>query len=353
MHISFVRSISMDAFKQTEIERMRHGGNNNWKAFFDAHEDSQMRDLSWDDATIAERYSGEVGEEWKERLSAKVEGREYVPGERKPSAAAKSSAAVAVSPAARSESPGAAASGKAKVDDKYFESLGAANASRPEDLPPNQGGKYAGFGSTPIPQKQEGLPKFEDLQKDPLAALTKSFGWFSTTVTKTAANVNKDFIQPTTKQVCDIPQGWTEVPESNMLANYRSESQISQLKQKAGAASLHRRLSREHGAQRRTLTSSSRAPTAATRPVQGTRRLTRARSLSGTISRRPRTNESRRAIRLGRLLWAREHLAAVVLVRLRRGARRARMSGMIGECKQASEKRHEGVSVGRIGSLLA
>lgn len=198
----------MDAFKQTEIERMRHGGNDNWKAFFNAHADSQLRGLSWDDATIAERYSGEAGEEWKERLSAKVEGREYVPGERKASVAAAKAGAAPLGSSrsgtpARSETEAAAsaAGGKVKVDDKYFESLGAANASRPEDLHPSQGGKYAGFGSTPIPPKQEGLPKFEELQKDPLAALTKGFGWFSTTVTKTAANVNKDFIQPTTKTV--------------------------------------------------------------------------------------------------------------------------------------------------------
>lgn len=220
VHISFVRSISMDAFKQVELERMRLGGNDNWKKFFDDHEDTQMRGLTWDDATIAERYSGEVGEEWKERLGAKVEGREYVPGEKKPTtsapaaAAAKSSAAAVggnigsrsatplsgTAEGSRSQSPGS--SNKAKVDAKYFESLGAANASRPEDLPPSEGGKYAGFGNTPAPKKEEGLPKFEDLQKDPIAALTKGFGWFSTTVTKTATSVNKDFIQPTTRQVC-------------------------------------------------------------------------------------------------------------------------------------------------------
>lgn len=215
VHISFVRSISMDAFKQTEIERMRLGGNNNWKKFFDEHEDTQMRGLTWDDATIAERYNGGVGEEWKERLSAKVEGREYVPGERKstpaPAAAAKSSAAAAGSRsgtplsgtarASRSQSPAGSPAGKAKVDAKYFESLGAANAARPDGLPPSEGGKYAGFGNTPMPKKEEGLPKLEDLQKDPLAALTKGFGWFSSTVTRTATTVNKDFIQPTTKQV--------------------------------------------------------------------------------------------------------------------------------------------------------
>lgn len=200
----------MDAFKQTEIERMRLGGNDNWKKFFDEHEDTQMRGLSWDDATIAERYNGVVGEEWKERLSAKVEGREYVPGERK-TTPAPAAAAKAPSPAtggSRSGTPlsGTAggndvSSGKAKVDDKYFEGLGAANAARPDDVPPSQGGKYAGFGNTPMPKKDESIPKFEDLQKDPLAALSKGFGWFSSTVTRTATTVNKDFIQPTTKQV--------------------------------------------------------------------------------------------------------------------------------------------------------
>ncbi|KAK7715019.1 ADP-ribosylation factor GTPase-activating protein gcs1 [Diaporthe eres] len=213
VHISFVRSISMDAFKQTEIERMRLGGNDNWKSFFDNHETTKMTGMSWDDATIAERYSGEVGEEWKERLSAKVEGRDYVPGERKQSSAKTNTgsaprSATPLSGTANNNSNGSrpqspsTSGGKVKVDDKYFEGLGAANASRPDHLPPSQGGKYAGFGNTPAPASQEeGLPKLDELQKDPLAALGKGFGWFTSTVTRTATSVNKDFIQPTAKQV--------------------------------------------------------------------------------------------------------------------------------------------------------
>ncbi|KAK7749009.1 ADP-ribosylation factor GTPase-activating protein gcs1 [Cytospora paraplurivora] len=210
VHISFVRSISMDAFKQTEIERMRLGGNDHWKKFFDEHEQTKMLGLTWDDATIAERYSGEAGEEWKERLSAKVEGREYVPGERKPAPAktANTSASRSATPLSGTasntgglQSPDSSG-GKVKVDDKYFEGLGAANAARPEHLPPSQGGKFAGFGNTPAPaKKEEALPNFDELQKDPLAALGKGFGWFTSTVTKTATTVNKDFLQPTAKQV--------------------------------------------------------------------------------------------------------------------------------------------------------
>jgi len=218
----------MDAFKAAEIERMRLGGNENWRRFFEEHEDTRSRGLSWDDATIAERYGGEVGEEWKERLSAKVEGREYVPGE-KPAVtkatspagsggggggAARSasrsgtplggsavSASGAVTGGSRTESP--APGGKIKVDVDYFAKLGERNSQRPADLPPSQGGKYSGFGSSaPRPQREEqALPGLDDLQRDPVAALTKGFGWFTSTVTKTAKNVNEGFIQPTAKQV--------------------------------------------------------------------------------------------------------------------------------------------------------
>ena len=38
VHISFVRSITMDAFKSQEIERMRLGGNKPWRDFFEAAE---------------------------------------------------------------------------------------------------------------------------------------------------------------------------------------------------------------------------------------------------------------------------------------------------------------------------
>jgi ADP-ribosylation factor GTPase-activating protein 1 len=217
VHISFVRSISMDAFKQSEIERMRLGGNDGWRTFFEEHEDTKMRGITWDDATIAERYCGEVGEEWKERLTAKVEGREYIPGEKKtvpvtapaPVAAAAAAANPAIKNVSRTGTPLSSTgsrttspSRKAKVDDKYFAKLGADNASRPDHIPPSQGGKYSGFGSTPAPtSNEEALPSYNDIQLDPLKALSKGLGWFTSTVSKTALSVNHDYIQPTAAKV--------------------------------------------------------------------------------------------------------------------------------------------------------
>lgn len=46
VHISFVRSITMDAFKIPEIERMRLGGNNTWKEFFEKADENEMAGLT-------------------------------------------------------------------------------------------------------------------------------------------------------------------------------------------------------------------------------------------------------------------------------------------------------------------
>lgn len=46
VHISFVRSITMDAFKAMEIERMRLGGNRPWKDFFEKADANQMAGIT-------------------------------------------------------------------------------------------------------------------------------------------------------------------------------------------------------------------------------------------------------------------------------------------------------------------
>ncbi len=213
MHISFVRSISMDAFKVVEIARMDKGGNTAWRTFFDEHDLTRTAGVSWDSCSIPDRYGGDVGEEWKERLTALVEGREYVPTERKEKGPGTRSGAGPSS--IRSSSPGSTAGGaedrhtRKAQNEAFFAGLGAANAARPGDLPPSQGGKYAGFGSDPScassngggPGADPALPSMDDFQQDPVKALTKGFGWFSTAVGKSAKTVNEGWIQPAAQKV--------------------------------------------------------------------------------------------------------------------------------------------------------
>ncbi|KAF7716481.1 Uncharacterized protein PECH_003889 [Penicillium ucsense] len=239
VHISFVRSITMDAFKHAEIQRMELGGNEPWKAFYDAHPTTISEGRTFEDSTIKERYEGDAGEEWKERLSCKVEGREYVPGQEKKnnmpaprSETPKSlSGARTASPAAssiRSQDSHRGVGGvptKKEQNEAYFAKLGGENATRSDSLPPSQGGKFTGFGGGLPPATaerrsspfggfggwgggggeagSEGAPALDGLQKDPLGTLTKGLGWFASTVGKSAKQVNESFLQPTAKQLAE------------------------------------------------------------------------------------------------------------------------------------------------------
>ncbi|KAF2497676.1 hypothetical protein BU16DRAFT_525295, partial [Lophium mytilinum] len=230
VHISFVRSITMDAFKPAELARMAAGGNKPFQDFFNAHATNKADGRTFDASSISERYDSYAGDEWKERLTAKVEGREYdaanlpkrVKKDKEPAAApplsGRASAAGSRSQTplsrarpgdgsgmlpARSGSPalGTSSLGASKKvqNEAFFARKGQENDGRRADLPPSQGGKYAGFGSQPAGWEKEdesAPPAIDDFQKDPIAALTKGFGWLGATVGKGAKTGYEGWVKP-------------------------------------------------------------------------------------------------------------------------------------------------------------
>jgi ADP-ribosylation factor GTPase-activating protein 1 len=117
-----------------------------------------------------------------------------------------------------SPSPGLPNSASTNPDQKtaneqYFSGLGQANALRPEDLPPSQGGRYQGFGSTPSPEPGSGnpsfnlssraVPTFSELQENPMGALSKGWSLFSSTVSGATRAVNETIIQPGIERATD------------------------------------------------------------------------------------------------------------------------------------------------------
>lgn len=202
----------MDAFKTLEIRQMTLGGNQAWKDFYNAHSGHVFADSS-----IRERYDCEVGEEYKERLRAKAEEREFDMAEFKKEMEARrtrmaqkalsgTGSGINSTTGSRTQSPapprGAGMDlGQKAQNEAFFARMGGANASRPDHLPPSQGGKYGGFGSA-VPestQQEPIIPGAQEFQKDPIGALTKGFGWFTTAVSKQAKVVNDSYIQPTAR----------------------------------------------------------------------------------------------------------------------------------------------------------
>ena len=106
--------------------------------------------------------------------------------------------------------------GEAPLTDKsrneqYFNRLGNANATRSENLPPSQGGRYAGFGNTPAPTGQHDASlDVNDILNDPAAALSKGWSLLSTTLVAGANMINENVIKPTAATVTD-PEFQTKV----------------------------------------------------------------------------------------------------------------------------------------------
>ncbi|KAJ2710719.1 Zn finger-containing GTPase- Activating Protein for ARF, partial [Coemansia spiralis] len=172
VQLSFVRSITMDKWTAEQLKRMERGGNKAALAFFRSQPDYE------DGMSIKDKYNSRFAELWRQKLTADCEGRVWTapPATEPISPAARSSAS---SPAqsgstpqlktfggARSGSPATSGSqtpdpsrsgGRTPVlggasqkqrTEEYFARIGAQNAQRRDDLPPSQGGKYSGFGSS-------------------------------------------------------------------------------------------------------------------------------------------------------------------------------------------------------------
>ncbi|BGP36320.1 ADP-ribosylation factor GTPase-activating protein gcs1 [Rhodotorula kratochvilovae] len=230
-HLSFVRSLTMDKWTPAQIDRMKAGGNAKCKEFFEAN------GQPFNSLPMTEKYNTHVATMYREKLLADAEGRPWIPSDppalssssassnlsssgslRKPRAGASgpralSSASVSASSTPRSGSPATPTGGlPSKVQNEdFFSRMGAANDSRPDHLPPSQGGKYQGFGSggsfTPSgsaaggagganPLSSRNLPGLDDLRDDPVGALGKGWGFLGAALGAVGKTVNESVIQP-------------------------------------------------------------------------------------------------------------------------------------------------------------
>ena len=225
VHISFVRSITMDQFKQDELLRMEKGGNEQFNEYMSSH---------GIDLTLPQKlkYDNPIAEDYKEKLTCLVEGREFVepthpdfnpsmlgktPIQSQQDTFSDSSTATSrdqtplgnrrSTPFGSNSAVGTPTDSRSR-NEQFFAELGRRNQEKPDHLPPSQGGRYQGFGNTPTPTST-GSPassgnntlSLQNLQKDPLGTLTKGWGMFSSAVSKSFNDVNETVIKPGMQQL--------------------------------------------------------------------------------------------------------------------------------------------------------
>lgn len=234
VHISFVRSVTMDSWSEIQLKKMEAGGNDNLNRFFAQYGIPK-------ETEIVKKYNTDAATVYRDRIQALAEGKPWrdppVSKTKPPLSGGKdrntggtggsggwdswdddggvrSGADVRRNQSVsdlRSGGGGGSGGGPARSrssqdiytkgqleasaanKEGFFARKMVENESRPEGLPPSQGGKYVGFGSSPNP-----VPR-NDSQGDVLSVVSQGFGKLSL-VAASAAQSAATVVQAGTKE---------------------------------------------------------------------------------------------------------------------------------------------------------
>ncbi|XP_012259679.2 ADP-ribosylation factor GTPase-activating protein 1 isoform X2 [Athalia rosae] len=217
VHLSFVRSVSMDKWKDSELEKMKVGGNRKAREFFDSCAD-------WDDSmSIQQRYNTTAAALYRDKIATLARGQAWSPS---------SSPANRLSNSSYQDSNKYEPTSHNTQDSMSYQNINSAgfksqtesffarkqdeNASRPENIPPNQGGKYGGFGYQMDAPPRSSSQEFFDTAVSSLAS-----GWsiMSSSAVKIANKATENAIKIgglASQKVSDLGRrGWGDISGTN------------------------------------------------------------------------------------------------------------------------------------------
>ncbi|WOL16241.1 hypothetical protein Cni_G25028 [Canna indica] len=252
VHISFVRSVTMDSWSEIQLKKMEAGGNDRLNAFLTRYGVSKETD-------IVAKYNTRAAAVYRDRIQALAEGRPWQDppvvkesldsGAKKPPlgrSAGKGSNLPSnsgwdswdnddfqystTSDMRRNQSTGDVRAGdsrgfggmqqsprsrstqdiytRAQLEasaankESFFARKTAENESRPEGIPPSQGGKYVGFGSAPPPSHRNN-PQGDVLQ-DTFSVVSQGLGRLTlvaSSAAQSAAQSAANVVQAGTKEL--------------------------------------------------------------------------------------------------------------------------------------------------------
>uniref|UniRef100_A0A3P9MDL3 ADP-ribosylation factor GTPase-activating protein 1 n=1 Tax=Oryzias latipes TaxID=8090 RepID=A0A3P9MDL3_ORYLA len=214
VHLSFVRSVTMDKWKDIELEKMKAGGNGKFRLFLELQDDY---DPNW---TLQEKYNSKAAALFRDKVATLAEGKEWSietsPARNWTSPQPKSSQLSSTRPVG----PGR---NSANSGDKAFEDWLSDDVNSYQSgggYSGNQENRYVGFGNTVTPEKKEddflnnamtsiysgwsnftvGASKFASIAKD---NTTKLANQATLKATELGQTLNENVIKPTQEKVKD------------------------------------------------------------------------------------------------------------------------------------------------------
>ncbi|XP_067244864.1 ADP-ribosylation factor GTPase-activating protein 1 isoform X1 [Chanodichthys erythropterus] len=179
VHLSFVRSVSMDKWKDLELEKMKMGGNRKFRMFLELQDDY---DPTWN---LQEKYNSKAAALFRDKVATLAEGKEWSIEDSSARNWTPPQAKSGLSSAHRSS---AAAGQNHGHSDKAFEDWLSDDVNSYQNAGASgaQENRYVGFGNTPNPPKKE-----EDFINNAMSSIYT--GWSSFTVGASKfASVAKD-----------------------------------------------------------------------------------------------------------------------------------------------------------------
>ncbi|XP_054641095.1 ADP-ribosylation factor GTPase-activating protein 1 isoform X9 [Dunckerocampus dactyliophorus] len=180
VHLSFVRSVTMDKWKDIELEKMKAGGNGKFRLFLELQDDYNP---NW---TLQEKYNSRAAALFRDKVATLAEGKEWSIETSSAKNWTSPQPKTSLSSSHRSGGPGTTS---AKSSDKAFEDWLSDDVNSYQSgggYSGNQENRYVGFGNTVTPEKKE-----EDFLNNAMSSIYS--GWSSFTVGATKfASIAKD-----------------------------------------------------------------------------------------------------------------------------------------------------------------
>ncbi|XP_032760846.1 ADP-ribosylation factor GTPase-activating protein 1 [Rattus rattus] len=170
VHLSFVRSVTMDKWKDIELEKMKAGGNAKFREFLEAQDDYEP---SW---SLQDKYSSRAAALFRDKVATLAEGKEWSlessPAQNWTPPQPKTLQFTAHRPAGQSQN--VTTSGDKAFEDWLNDDLGSYQGA--------QENRYVGFGNTVPPQKRE-----DDFLNSAMSSLYSGWSSFTTGASKFAS----------------------------------------------------------------------------------------------------------------------------------------------------------------------
>ncbi|XP_039763154.1 ADP-ribosylation factor GTPase-activating protein 1 [Pararge aegeria] len=221
VHLSFVRSVTMDKWKDIELEKMMVGGNLKARTFFESQPDYKA------EMKIVQKYNTKAAAMYRQQITALAEGREWSPSDYKPEVAEK--------PSDWSQSQSFYSSG----DNTFHTSGSDNNISYHSEY---GSGRYTGFGNTPKQSHSTPMSPIHsgnEMVDNTLASLASGWSMLTSSVTKVARSATENAVRYggiATQKVSEMAStvtekvnnrgGWSSLGGSELRRASNSSSQF-------------------------------------------------------------------------------------------------------------------------------